>query len=99
MQPQRRKTRVTLIPFIQVLSLVLVFALPVVWAGQVYTSSPAHYDKVVVGHGDTVWSLVAKRAAEGSDLLSSNASEIAAIEREILVGMPDLPGLYLALRD
>lgn len=68
MQPQRRKTRVTLIPFIQVLSLVLVFALPVVWAGQVYTSSPAHYDKVVVGHGDTVWSLVAKRAAEGSDV-------------------------------
>jgi hypothetical protein len=68
MHSHRRKTRVTLIPFIQLLSLVLVFALPVVWASQVYTSSPAHYDKVVVGHGDTVWSLVAKRAPEGSDV-------------------------------
>ncbi|HME80703.1 MAG TPA: LysM peptidoglycan-binding domain-containing protein [Candidatus Eremiobacteraceae bacterium] len=68
MHTYRRKTRVTLVPFIQLLSLVLVFALPVVWASQVYTSSPAHYDKVVVGHGDTVWSLVAKRASSGSDV-------------------------------
>jgi len=68
MHTYRRKTRVTLVPFIQLLSLVLVFALPVVWASQVYTSSPAHYDKVVVGRGDTVWSLVAKRASTGSDV-------------------------------
>jgi hypothetical protein len=68
MHSYRRKTRVSLIPFIQLLSLVLVFALPVVWASQVYTSSPAHFDKVVVGRGDTVWSLVAKRAADGSDV-------------------------------
>jgi LysM domain-containing protein len=68
MHTYRRKTRVTLIPYIQLLSLVLVFALPVVWASQVYTSSPAHYDKVVVGQGDTVWSLVAQRASQGSDV-------------------------------
>jgi hypothetical protein len=68
MHSYRRKTRVTLIPFIQLLSLVLVFALPVVWASQVYTSSPVHVYKVVVGRGDTVWSLVAKRASDGSDV-------------------------------
>jgi len=68
MRSHHRKTRVTLIPFIQLVSLVLVFALPVVWASQIYTSSPAHYDKVVVGHGDTVWGLVAKRSAQGSDI-------------------------------
>ncbi len=68
MHTHRRKTRVTLIPLIQLLSLVLVFALPVVWASQVFTSSPTHYDKVVVSSGDTVWSLVAKRAAVGSDV-------------------------------
>jgi hypothetical protein len=68
MRSYHRKTRVTLIPFIQLVSLVLVFALPVVWASQVYTSSPARYDKVVVGHGDTVWGLVAKRSAQGSDI-------------------------------
>jgi hypothetical protein len=68
MRSNHRKTRVTLIPFIQLVSLVLVFALPVVWASQIYTSSPAHYDKVVVGHGDTVWGLVAKRSAQGTDI-------------------------------
>ncbi|MBV8172463.1 MAG: LysM peptidoglycan-binding domain-containing protein [Candidatus Eremiobacteraeota bacterium] len=68
MRSYHRKTRVTLIPFIQLVSLVLVFALPVVWASQVYTSSPARYDKVVVGQGDTVWGLVAQRSAQGSDI-------------------------------
>ena len=68
MYSYRRKTRVSLIAFIQLLSLVLVFALPVVWVSQVYTSSPTRYDKVVVGRGDTVWSLVAKRAVDGSDV-------------------------------
>ena len=66
MYSYRRKTRVTLIPLIQVLSLVLVFALPVVWASQVFTSSPAHFDKVTVSRGDTVWNLVASRAPAGS---------------------------------
>jgi len=68
MVSHRRQTRVSLIPLIQVLSLVLVFALPVVWASQVYTSSPTHYDRVTVNRGDTVWSLVAKRATAGSDV-------------------------------
>jgi len=63
-----RPTRVSLIPFIQALSLVLVFALPVVWASQVYTSSPVRYDRVIVHQGDTVWGLVAARAAAGSDI-------------------------------
>jgi len=68
MLSHRRTTRVSLIPFIQMLSLALVFALPAVWASQVYTSSPARYDKVIVHQGDTVWSLVAARAAAGSDV-------------------------------
>jgi hypothetical protein len=90
---KRRPTRVTLIPFIQVLSLVLVFALPVVWASQVYTSSPAHYDKVVVSHGDTVWGLVAKHAAEGSDVneLAYNVMSL----NHIKAGQPLRPGQVL----
>src|SRR6516225_5658843 len=64
----RRRSRVTLIPLIQLLSLVLVFALPVVWASQVFTSSPARYDKVVVARGDTVWSLAAQRSQPGADI-------------------------------
>jgi hypothetical protein len=63
-----RTSRTTLIPFIQVLSLVLVFALPVVWGARVYTSTPSRYDRVEVHTGDTVWSIVAKRAVPGSDV-------------------------------
>lgn len=80
----RRSTRVSLIPFIQVLSLVLVFALPVVWASQVYTSSPARYDRVIVHQGDTVWSLVERRAPAGSDVneLAYNVMSLNHIRAE-----------------
>jgi len=73
-----RKPRASLIPLIQVLSLVLVFALPAIWEARVYTSSPAHYDKVVVREGDTVWSLVAHRAKPGADV-SQAAYDVASI--------------------
>ncbi len=63
-----RRSRASLIPVIQVLSLVLVFALPVVWGARVYTSTPSRYDRVQVQRGDTVWSIVAKRALPGSDV-------------------------------
>jgi hypothetical protein len=63
-----RTSRATLIPFIQVLSLVLVFALPVVWGAHVYTSTPSRYDRVQVRSGDTVWSIVSRRALPGSDV-------------------------------
>ena len=68
MYSYRRRSRVTLIPLIQLLSLVLVFAMPVVWASQVFTSSPARFDRVVVTRGDTVWSLVARRSQPGADV-------------------------------
>jgi hypothetical protein len=74
----RRKPRVSLIPFIQLLSLVLVFALPAIWGARIYTSSPAHYDKVVVRQGDTVWSIVAHRAKAGTDV-SEAAYEVASV--------------------
>ena len=64
-------SRATLIPLIQFLSLVLVFALPVVWGARVYTSTPANYARVTVASGDTVWGLVARRAAPGSDIAES----------------------------
>src|ERR1700682_2549972 len=63
-----RTSRTTLIPFIQVLSLVLVFAMPVVWGAHVYTSTPSRYDRVLVRSGDTVWSLVARHSAPGTDV-------------------------------
>jgi hypothetical protein len=63
-----RASRATLIPFIQTLTLVLVFALPVVWGAHVYTSTPSRYDRVLVRSGDTVWSLVERRAAPGADV-------------------------------
>lgn len=68
MYSHRRKSRATLIPLIQMLSLVLMFALPVVWASHVYTSSPAHFSRVVVRPGDTVWTLVARRVGSGVDV-------------------------------
>ncbi len=58
----------SLIPLIQVLSLVLVFALPVVWGSKVFTSTPPRYDRVVVHQGDTVWSLVSRRSNSADDL-------------------------------
>ena len=78
MFPYRRKPRVSLIPFIQLLSLVLVFALPAIWGARIYTSSPVHYDRVVVKPGDTVWSLVATRTAAGADL-SEAVYEVSAV--------------------
>jgi len=63
----RRKTRASLIPLIQVLSLVLVFALPAMWASRVYTSSPTRYTRVVVRPGDTVWNLVVRRVGPEAD--------------------------------
>lgn len=58
----------SLIPFIQVLSLALLFALPTLWGSKVFTSSPARYDRVVVHHGDTLWSLVARRVTSSQDV-------------------------------
>lgn len=68
MHSYRRKSRASLLPLIQMLSLVLVFALPVMWASRVYTSSPEHFSTIVVKPGDTVWTLVAKRAEPGTDI-------------------------------
>lgn len=78
MYPYRRRTRASLIPLIQVLSLVLVFALPVVWGARIYTSSPTRYDRVVVRQGDTVWSLVSSHVAAGADV-SEAAYEVSAV--------------------
>lgn len=68
MFPYRRTSRASLVPVIQVLSLVLVFALPVVWGARIYTSTPAHYERITVKSGDTLWSIVARRTAAGDDL-------------------------------
>jgi predicted Zn-dependent protease len=58
----------SLIPLIQVLSLVVLFSLPALWGSKVFTSTPVRYDRVVVQPGDTVWSLVARRSASADDL-------------------------------
>lgn len=95
MFPYRRKSRVSLIPFIQLLSLVLVFALPVIWGARIYTSSPAHYDKVVVRQGDTVWSLVARRAQAGTDVAQA-AYEVASVNH-LQTGKDLHPGQVLLI--
>ena len=64
----RRAARTVLIPVIQALSLVLVFALPMFWESRVYTSSQARYQRIVVHPGDTVWSIVARRTTQNEDL-------------------------------
>ncbi len=58
----------SLIPLIQVLSLVLLFSLPALWGSKVFTATPVHYDRVVVHPGDTVWTLVARRSQTTDDL-------------------------------
>ncbi len=68
MYSRHPRQRGSLIPLIQVLSLVLVFALPVVWGAKVFTSTPARYDRVLVHRGDTVWSLVSRRTSSSEDL-------------------------------
>jgi len=78
MFPYRRKSRVSLIPFIQLLSLVLVFALPVIWGARIYTFSPTRYDKVTVRPGDTVWSLVSHHVQAGGDVAEA-AYEVASV--------------------
>lgn len=90
-----RKPRATLIPLIQVLSLVLVFALPAIWEARVYTLSPAHYDKVVVREGDTVWSLVAHRVKPGADV-SQAVYEVASINH-LAAGRDLHPGQTLLI--
>ena len=95
MFPYRRKPRVSLIPFIQLLSLVLVFALPAIWGARIYTSSPAHYDKVVVRQGDTVWSLVSRRAHAGTDVAEA-AYNVAAINH-LAAGKQLHPGEVLLI--
>ena len=95
MFPYRRKPRMSLIPFIQLLSLVLVFALPVIWGAHIYTSSPVHYDKVVVRQGDTVWSLVAHRAQPGSDVAEA-AYQVAAVNH-LAAGKQLHPGQVLLI--
>ena len=95
MFPYRRKQRVSLIPFIQLLSLVLVFALPVIWGARIYTSSPTHYDKVVVRQGDTVWSLVARRVPSGSDVAEA-AYQVAAVNH-LSAGKDLHPGQILLI--
>jgi len=68
MYNRRRGQGGTLIPLIQVLSLVLVFALPVVWGSKVFTSTPPRYARVTVHPGDTVWGIVSRRASRGDDV-------------------------------
>lgn len=68
MYSHHRRQGGTLVPLIQILSLVLVFALPAVWGSKVFTSTPARYDRVVVHPGDTIWSLVSHRATRSDDL-------------------------------
>jgi len=68
MYSSHRRQGGTLVPLIQVLSLVLVFALPAVWGSKVFTSTPMRYDCVVVHSGDTVWSMVSRRSTSGDDL-------------------------------
>jgi len=91
----RRKQRATLIPFIQVLSLVLVFALPVIWGARIYTSSPTRYDHVIVRQGDTVWSLVSAHAAAGSDVAEA-AYNVAAVNH-LAAGSQLHPGQVLLI--
>jgi len=95
MFPYRRKSRVSLIPFIQLLSLVLVFAMPAIWGARIYTSSPAQYDKVVVRPGDTVWGLVSRHAAAGSDV-SEAVYEVSAINH-LKAGKDVRPGQVLLI--
>jgi len=64
----RRGWSGSLVPVIQVLSLVLVFTLPALWGSKVFTSSPARYDRVVVHDGDTLWNLVSRHATAGEDV-------------------------------
>jgi hypothetical protein len=91
----RRRSRATLIPFIQVLSLVLVFAMPAIWGARIYTSSPAQYDRVVVRQGDTIWSLVASRAAKGSDV--GEAAYDVAAANHLSAGSALHPGQILLI--
>jgi len=91
----RRSQRVSLIPFIQVLSLVLVFALPTIWGARIYASSPAHYDRVVVRPGDTVWTLVAHRAKAGTDVAEA-AYEVSSINH-LAAGKQLNPGQVLLI--
>jgi hypothetical protein len=91
----RRTQRVSLIPFIQALSLVLVFALPTIWGARIYASSPTHYDKVIVQPGDTVWSLVARRAKAGSDVAEA-AYEVSSLNH-LATGKQLHPGEVLLI--
>jgi len=85
----------SLIPFIQVLSLVLIFALPVLWGSKVFTSSPARYDHVVVHHGDTLWSLVSRRATSTEDV--SEAVYEASLVNHLKADERLAPGRVLLL--
>ena len=68
MYRRQRRPGTSLVPLIQMLSLVLVFSLPVVWGSKVFTATPARYDRVIVHSGDTVWGLVSRRTGSGDDL-------------------------------
>jgi len=89
----RRKTRASLIPLIQVLSLVLVFALPAMWASRVYTSTPTRYSKVIVRPGDSVWSLVARRVGPEADV--NEAAYEVLTENHLKPGAQLHPGQVL----
>ena len=91
----RRTQRASLIPFIQVLSLVLVFALPTIWGARIYASSPTRYDKVVVQPGDTVWSLVEHRAKAGTDVAEA-AYQVASVNH-LAAGTRLHPGQVLLI--
>ncbi len=58
----------SLIPLIQLLSLVLLFSVPALWGSKVFTSTPVRYDRVTVQPGDTVWALVSRRSQATDDL-------------------------------
>jgi Tfp pilus assembly protein FimV len=78
MYSYRRRSRASLIPLIQLLSLVLVFALPAVWASRVYTSSPTHFSRVTVRPGDTVWTIASRRVGAGADVNEAAYQVLAA---------------------
>ncbi|MBC5823594.1 MAG: LysM peptidoglycan-binding domain-containing protein [Candidatus Eremiobacteraeota bacterium] len=91
--PYRPRSRASLVPLIKALSLVLVFAAPLLAGGRIYTATPTRYDRVVVHQGDTLWDLVSRRSAAGSDV-GEDMYRVAAINH-LRAGAVLAPGTVL----
>ncbi len=89
------KTGFSLIPVIQVFSLALIFSIPALWGAKVFTSTPQRYERVVVQPGDTVWSIVERRASPSDDL-GEAAYRVASINH-LAPKMSLRPGQVLLL--